>query len=116
MEANWDLYTVGRWDVGANVFHFVADKTGDNVRNWDDEHFGPLSSYYWNQSYPGILNSAHFAPEPVPNVHERRNGRTVLEKIKDVWEHKQDLTYYDTRLEVPDGLHPPVYPKPFSAY
>jgi Phosphoesterase family len=29
VEANWDLYTLGRWDVGANVFANVAQHTGD---------------------------------------------------------------------------------------
>lgn len=32
VEANWDLHTLGRWDVGANVFDFVGKKTGDHIR------------------------------------------------------------------------------------
>ncbi|KAI0572688.1 Phosphoesterase domain-containing protein [Pyrenophora tritici-repentis] len=33
-EANWNLHTLGRWDVGANVFGVMAEKTGDTVRKW----------------------------------------------------------------------------------
>ena len=29
VEANWDLPTLGRYDVGANVFAFVAQETHD---------------------------------------------------------------------------------------
>lgn len=32
VEANWNLHTLGRWDVGANVFDLVAKKTGDIYR------------------------------------------------------------------------------------
>ena len=32
--ANWDLHTLGRYDVGANVFSVVASKTGDSIRSW----------------------------------------------------------------------------------
>jgi acid phosphatase len=35
VEANWDLYTLGRWDVGANVFANVAAHTGDRLHKWD---------------------------------------------------------------------------------
>lgn len=33
VEANWGLHTLGRWDVGANVWKFVGDKTGDVIRS-----------------------------------------------------------------------------------
>ena len=33
VEANWDLHTLGRFDVGANVFDFVGKKTGDHIRH-----------------------------------------------------------------------------------
>jgi hypothetical protein len=37
VEANWDLHTLGRWDVGANVWEFVGKNTGDVIRQWDSK-------------------------------------------------------------------------------
>ncbi|KAL9127129.1 MAG: hypothetical protein Q9217_003937 [Psora testacea] len=105
IEANWDLNTLGRWDVGANVFSYVADKTGDQIRSNPD-----LSTTYNNQSYPGILTAKEYAPQPVPNIHLTRNGRQVLPAIQQLWKGMQDQTYYTDSVEIPDGLHPPVYP------
>lgn len=60
VEANWDTHTLGRYDVGANVFSMVAEKTGDQVRPWT----GPpaIENVYLNASYPGIFNSKTYAP------------------------------------------------------
>lgn len=116
VEANWDTYTLGRWDVGANVFSHVADKTGDSLCKWNDDEAPAFSSMYFNQSYAGIINSKHWAPQPVPDIHSRRNGRTTLPSIKEAWKGIDDLDYYHGDLEIPDGLHPPVYPAPFNAY
>ncbi|RDW88128.1 acid phosphatase phoa-1 [Coleophoma cylindrospora] len=103
VEANWDLHTLGRYDVGANVFANVAAKTGEHVRNWTE-------SRYYNLSYPGIFNAAgKWAPQPVPNTNLRINGRTVLPSIKETWGHLQNETIYHGALEVPDGYHLPVY-------
>jgi len=112
VEANWDLYTLGRWDVGANVFSPVAQKTGDHVRQWDqDQRNGvPLSQMYFNTSYPGIFNSETWAPQPQPNVNSNMNGRTTLPAIKQEWSRTQYQNYYSNNLEVPDGEYPPVYP------
>lgn len=49
-------------------------------------------------------------PLPVPNTALVWRGRTVLQKIKDVWGGLQAQSYYQARVEIPDGLHPPVYP------
>jgi acid phosphatase len=108
VEANWDLYTLGRWDVGANVFANVAAHTGDRLRKWS--HGPAFSDVYFNYSYPGIFNSQKWAPQPVPDCHSRRNGRTTLPSIKAYWESQQDKNYYHGQLEIPDGYHPPVYP------
>lgn len=106
--ANWGLHTLGRWDVGANVFKFVAQQTADTVRAWGSP---ALANMYFNQSYPGLFNSVNkHVPLPVPNTVEVWNGRSVLQKVKTVWEAAQSSSYYDSRLEIPDGLHPPVYP------
>lgn len=112
VEANWDLYTLGRWDVGANVFSNVASSTGDRLRPWyaPNANGVPLSDYYFNASYPGIFHSTTWAPQPVPDVHSRRTGRTTLPAIKAQWESQQDKNYYHGQLEIPDGAHPPVYP------
>jgi acid phosphatase len=108
VEANWDLYTLGRWDVGANVFAQVASKTGDRLREWSTTP--PLEDQFFNTSYPDIFNSVKYAPLPVPDCHSRRNGRTTLPAIKAVWEKEQDKNYYRDQLEIPDGANPPVYP------
>jgi acid phosphatase len=108
VEANWDLYTLGRWDVGANVFSHVAAHTGDRLRKWSN---GPaFDTMYFNYSYPGIFNSKKWTPQPVPDIHSRRNGRTTLPAIKEEWEGTDDKNYYHGQLEIPDGYHPPVYP------
>lgn len=66
VEANWGLHTLGRWDTGANVYDFVAQKTGDKVRAWDASKEAPFDQMYYNLSYPGIFNTKTWAPQPVP--------------------------------------------------
>jgi acid phosphatase len=109
VEANWDLYTLGRWDVGANVYSWVAKKTGDHLRKWSGNP--SFSQMYFNFSYPGIFNSETWASQPMPNIHSRRNGRTVLPAIKETWKGVKGLTYYNHNhdLEIPDGYHIPKY-------
>lgn len=110
VEANWDLYTLGRWDVGANVFANVAAHTGDRLRKWTadlDDGIKDFSHYYFNSSYPGILNSGAWRRQPVPDIHSNRNGRTTLPAIKDAWPGTDDCNYYHGQLEIPDGLNPP---------
>ena len=82
VESNWDLHTLGRWDVGAN------DKIGDVIRHWNPHiAHGSFGSYLWNQSYGGVFSNAndttHTYVAPSLNIH--RNGRTVLPAIADVW-------------------------------
>lgn len=110
VEANWNLHTLGRWDVGANVFANVAKHTGDKLRQWTAGESSPVFyDMYFNTSYPGIFNSETFAIQPAPNTNIEMNGRTVLPAIKSEWESKQSQTYYSSELEVPDGAYPPVY-------
>jgi hypothetical protein len=81
VEANWDLHTLGRWDVGANIFSFVADKTGDENTAWDAAS-GPNSSHFFNSSFNGpFSDDAKVTTLPVPNTKLVRNGRKVLGKI-----------------------------------
>lgn len=104
VEANWNLHTLGRWDVGANVFSFVAAKTGDRIRTLKNP---PLDQTYLNSSYPGIFNNKQYAPLPVPDCHARCNGRTVLPAIQETWGHLQGRTCYHGQLEIPSGMTPP---------
>lgn len=104
VEANWDLHTLGRFDVGANVFSFVAKTTKDEIRTLAD-----LSNTYLNESYPGIFNNKVWAPMPRPNIELVVNGRTVLQKVKDIWGALNSDTVYAGALEIPSAANPPKY-------
>lgn len=105
VQANWGLDTLGRWDAGANVFGFVAEQTGDVVREYPG-----LAGRYYNQSYDGVFNDApSFAVYPAPNVTvESPSGRTVLPAIKEKWTGSENPVYYADTVEVNDGLNPPA--------
>ncbi|KAG6900351.1 hypothetical protein C0993_011982 [Termitomyces sp. T159_Od127] len=105
IEANWNLHTLGRWDVGANVFKFVAEKTGDTVRQRD------TSSLLLNASYPGIFSEHNIpAKQPVPNTELVINGRTVLPDIKKAWQSQQKCTGYHGQLIPPSNQSRPIFP------
>ncbi|KAI1275088.1 acid phosphatase phoa [Xylaria sp. FL0933] len=108
VSANWGLHTLGRWDVGANVFKVVADKTGDVVRPWDGKV--KLSDMYFNSSYAGVFNEAGGnARYPGPNLScSTKSKRTVLPSIKKAWEGNPAPVYYDAKVATPDGQHPPA--------
>ncbi|KAI1871798.1 hypothetical protein JX265_005784 [Neoarthrinium moseri] len=113
VEANWDLHTLGRWDVGANVWNLVGRKTGDGIRQWDEKiALGPFESYFWNQSYGGVFSSAPNTTHTyvAPNIHLEHNGRTVLPAIQRKWRNSKCRglrTYYEDIIELPDEFHPP---------
>ncbi|ATZ57799.1 hypothetical protein BCIN_15g03320 [Botrytis cinerea B05.10] len=103
IEANWGLHTLGRFDVGANVFKFIAEKTGDKIRSWAD---GVLETRFFNHSYPGFLAATvGWAPQPVPNTKLVVNERTVLPAIKEYWGGKDMNSKYQGQLEIPDGYN-----------
>ncbi|KAA8893301.1 phosphoesterase family-domain-containing protein [Sphaerosporella brunnea] len=109
VEANWGLSTLGRFDVGANVFSLVANKTGDAVRTHPD-----ISSVYLNESYPGVFNGgkkSSWAPMPMPNNTMEWEGRKVLDSVVKNSQGGSGETYYTTDLVIPDKAHPPVYKK-----
>ncbi|KAH0018260.1 acid phosphatase phoa, partial [Aureobasidium melanogenum] len=109
VEANWDLSTLGRWDVGANIFSFVAEQTGDVNTPWPAAS-GSNSSHFFNSSFAGPFSDAdRVATLPVPNTKLVRNGRTVLGKIARTWggASLQNQTYYQNTVQIPDGMHPP---------
>lgn len=104
VEANWDLHTLGRWDVPANVYSHVANITGDVVR----EPQIPIGQFFLNTSYPGAFGATKLAPMAVPNTTMEVNGRKVLPDIVKQWEGLQECTYYDETFVVPpDGLNLP---------
>ncbi|KJA20583.1 hypothetical protein HYPSUDRAFT_56025 [Hypholoma sublateritium FD-334 SS-4] len=110
VEANWGLHTLGRYDVGANVFSFIGSITGDVIRAPTSP---ALSSILLNKSYPGLFNSATSRPLPVPNTTLTVNGRTVLPAIISTWGTAalQKCTTYTGAVDVPSSSNPPVLPK-----
>ncbi|KAI5459125.1 phosphoesterase family-domain-containing protein [Mariannaea sp. PMI_226] len=114
VEANWNLPTLGRWDVGANVLHLVGQKTGDKIREF--KHKSTFNQHFWNVSYAGFFNTNGGNKEyPKPNVNLRTHtGRSVYGPIKAKWEHSKNPTYYEDTVELPDGLNPPKAYKPVA--
>lgn len=110
VEANWGLNTLGRWDVGANVFGLVAEKTGDKNTEFPAAT-GPNPTRFFNESFAGPFNSVNSStPYPVPNSLLVRAGRYILPQIAAVWGRAQaeQSSYYKDTVEIPDGLNPPA--------
>ncbi|KAL5614174.1 hypothetical protein BROUX41_000012 [Berkeleyomyces rouxiae] len=103
VQANWDLPTLGRWDVGANVFDVVARRSGDRLRNFTD-----LDSYYFNYSYAGPMNKAHDTIYPAPNLELDKpfSGRRILKSVKKTWTGSHLPSYYKDSVQINDGLNP----------
>lgn len=78
-EANWDLPSLGRNDVSANVFQFVANKT--NVTNKQVD-----TTYMFNNASSVGYLADNTIPLPAPNVSAiNMNGKPVLKAIVDKW-------------------------------
>lgn len=78
-EANWDLPSLGRNDVDANVFQLVANKTNVTNREVDTTYMVN------NATYVGYLLDDTI-PLPAPNVTAiNMNGQPVLKAIVDQW-------------------------------
>ncbi|KAI8209994.1 Acid phosphatase [Colletotrichum sp. SAR 10_76] len=111
VQANWNLHTLGRWDVGANVWNFVGSKTGDKIREWSTKIAGDIfENYYWNQSYGGVFssdsNTSHLYV--APNLDILGGGyRSILPAIAKLWYGSRLPDYYKNIIELPDALHPP---------
>ena len=112
LQSNWDLHNLGRYDVGANVFQFVADLAGYKG-NKDPENLAALNN---SISYPGFLHDdpSKRLPIPVPNIHLiGASGLPVLPEIQATWSGTQKWeTPYDGSGKVYDGDTPPVYGPP----
>ncbi|KAI1084059.1 putative acid phosphatase Pho610 [Whalleya microplaca] len=108
-EHNWDLPNLGRFDVGANVFKFVADVTG--YTNKDPPNAASVNN---SVSYPGPYNRNHttkLTSIPPPNLQlVGAGGLPVLDSIRDQWKTEAGLdTPYDGSGNVYDGDNLPVY-------
>lgn len=109
VEANWGLNHLGRFDVGANVFDLVAQKTGDRNTAWP-ELTGATPTRFLNQSFAGPFNSVKSSVGyPPPNSLLVRNGRTILPKVALQWglTELKERSYYTDSAMIPDGLNPP---------
>lgn len=79
MEVNFDLYNLGRNDVDANVWSFLADKAG--VTNAEVDTTYLLN----NHTYVGYLLDDEIAI-PAPNVSATNiAGKSILPAISSVW-------------------------------
>ncbi|SCU89893.1 LADA_0F00386g1_1 [Lachancea dasiensis] len=79
VEANWDLPSLGRHDVDANVFELIANAT--NITNQEVDTTYMMN----NQTYVGYFLDAHI-DLPAPNVTAvNKNGKGVLPAIVDKW-------------------------------
>lgn len=109
LENNWDLPNLGRYDIGANVFRLVADKTGYNGNQDYDVSTVDLSA-----SYPGFLNSESYASLPPPNLQlAGAGGQGVAEAVLELWkETSGEVTPYDGSGKVYDANDPPAYVAP----
>lgn len=109
VEANWNLDTLGRWDVGANVFSVVANQTGDTVQPWDDATNASSSSpVQLASSFHGFLSSAKYVPNvPGPLTDVVYAGRAVYRKVSNLYRNAGLPTYYNTGVQIPDGARPP---------
>jgi acid phosphatase len=105
LESNWDLPNLGRYDVGANVFKFVADKAGYKNQKYD------ISTVDLSSSYPGFLNSESQASIPPPNLQlVGAGGQGVAAAVIEQWKAtSNEPTPYDGSGKVYDATSPPVY-------
>ncbi|KAJ5278949.1 acid phosphatase [Penicillium angulare] len=91
VSANWGLPSLGRWDCGANIFEFVANKTGYVNYKVDTSHL------HLNNTYPGPLSDNSYSkysnvwPNPVTEGNCSA-GHGVLEAVKKTYE-KTKPTY-----------------------
>jgi len=108
VEANWDLPTLGRWDVGANVYAHVAQSTGDKLRSWSSA--ANFQGHYFNASYAGAFyeKGKGNTQYPSPNLKlDGVRGRAILDEVKTTWAGSKSPTYYTCEVEIPDGMNPP---------
>ncbi|KAA8650134.1 hypothetical protein EYZ11_008775 [Aspergillus tanneri] len=84
LSANWGLPSLGRWDCGANLLSFLADKV--NYTNWEVD----TTHLYLNETYPGPMSTGDYSlytPQwPVPLTQGACSaGHGILELVKQTW-------------------------------
>lgn len=105
VEANWGLHTLGRWDVGANVFGVVAKETGDVYRPYTAV-IGSNETVFLNSSQAGPFSTGKTpGPYYAPNlkIKSPKTGRTVLPAIAKTWAGSNS-TVYTAGVEIPGML------------
>ncbi|KAJ5899018.1 acid phosphatase [Penicillium taxi] len=95
VSANWDLPSLGRWDCGANLFQFVADKV--NYTNWDID----ATNLYMNSSMPGPLEQWGYSIKrntwPVPVTSGScSGGSSILQAVVDTYKGQTPTYNYST--------------------
>jgi acid phosphatase len=102
LENNWELPNLGRYDVGANVFKLVAEKTG-----WKNHAKDDPSTVDNSISYGGFLNGnpSNSRPIPPPNLKlVGAGGKGVADIVKREWKLAElDDTPYDGSGHLYDG-------------
>jgi acid phosphatase len=88
LSANWGLPSLGRWDCGANLLSWLADRIG--YVNWEVE----TGNLLLNETHPGPLSAGKyntFSPEwPAPLTEGSCSaGHGILPIVQDTW---KDLT------------------------
>ncbi|KAL4889892.1 phosphoesterase family-domain-containing protein [Aspergillus ambiguus] len=86
LSANWGLPSLGRWDCGANILSFLAEKTGYVNYKVD------TSNLYLNHSYPGPLSANEYSTYspiwPVPLTSGKCSaGHGILKVVQDTWKN-----------------------------
>ncbi|CAG8957811.1 hypothetical protein HYFRA_00000150, partial [Hymenoscyphus fraxineus] len=102
LQNNWELPNLGRYDVGANVFDIVAQKTG--YKNHHPSSVAPLNN---SLSYAGALNNLpdKWKAYPTPNMQLIGAGGKGIERTTKLnWvTREKDTTPYDGTGQVFDG-------------
>ncbi|KAI9933504.1 hypothetical protein AWENTII_002431 [Aspergillus wentii] len=86
LSANWGLPSLGRWDCGANLLSFLAEKTGYTNYQVD------TSNLQLNHSYPGPLSgnkySTYLPRWPVPTTKGACSaGHGILDIVKNTYKN-----------------------------
>lgn len=93
VSANWGLPSLGRWDCGANIWEFVANKTG--YTNWKIDP----TKLLLNESLPGPLSAKEYSQYrsswPVPATDEKCSaGNGILPQVVQTYKGQKPTYNY----------------------